>query len=727
MPINPSLLISAAMLQDPFVDLATGTAMANGVITMYQDSNRTVLKNWYYQTGVPGAYTYAALPNPLTLSAAGTIVDVNGNDTIPFYYPYSETDNVTPQPYYVTVVDSNGQSQFTRANFPFIGIAKPTPVESPTFKNYIVNNTFWRNLGSVSLTNVTSTQTLPQECLAPSQHGGFSMPDFQFYKSTTGAVETVTFNTFPAGTPVIGAGTQPDIQPEYYLNHQCTAKQTAETYKYYQFPVSLHLATLNTVEGTISIWAQSTGGSVNNTVTLSFLQFLGTAGGSSNTITIGSFTATTTWTQYTFSFITPSTLGLSLPSTLGDDALYLQIGLQAGHTLNINFTKPSLYFSEVAPTNDFATYDQTDSIINSPRTGDYRHSMNAFLPGWVPANDGTIGSAGSGATTRANVDTWPLYNLLYSGVADHWATVSGRTGNARNDFSNNLPMTLTKNLGRVLQGLDPVFVTPSTFTATLTPANFTVDAGNTAKINVTNTFTAGTPVQVSNSGGALPVGYVPPYSAAQADDPYLQASTTYYVSSANLTTAKIELAPTLADAIAGTNSIKFSSAGTGTHSIVNTVNTLTLATSQSPVLKTGVAVVFSNTGGALPSGLSANTVYYITTTALTATTITVSDNLTDALNGYFIPILSAGSGTNTVSNALGAYSGAGYTTQVARHSHIIPSTGDSNALIADISGTTAGSGANLGKIPQGTTTFIDGVERVSLIQPSANVNVFLKL
>ena len=46
---------------------------------------RTTLKNWYYQTGTAGAYTYEALPNPLTLSAAGTVCDDNGADVIPFF------------------------------------------------------------------------------------------------------------------------------------------------------------------------------------------------------------------------------------------------------------------------------------------------------------------------------------------------------------------------------------------------------------------------------------------------------------------------------------------------------------------------------------------------------------------------------------------------------------------------------------------------------------------
>jgi len=120
----------------------------------------------------------------------------------------------------------------------------------------------------------------------------------------------------------------------------------------------------------------------------------------------------------------------------------------------INFTKPSIYLSDRAPVNSFQTYDQINSVVGTPRTGDVRMSLNAFAPfGWVPANDGTIGSADSSATTRANVDTWPLYNLIYVAVSDTYAPVSGGRGaSAYEDFIADKSMALTKTMGRVLGG-----------------------------------------------------------------------------------------------------------------------------------------------------------------------------------------------------------------------------------------------------------------------------------
>ena len=92
MTINTDLLIAAPMLQDYLVDKDTGFPLANGQVSLYIDNQRSFFKNWYYQTGAPGAYTWIPLDNPLNLSSVGTIQDPNGNDVIPFYYPFDETN-----------------------------------------------------------------------------------------------------------------------------------------------------------------------------------------------------------------------------------------------------------------------------------------------------------------------------------------------------------------------------------------------------------------------------------------------------------------------------------------------------------------------------------------------------------------------------------------------------------------------------------------------------------
>ena len=62
------------------------------------------------------SHTYVALPNPLRLSAVGTVQDANGNNVLPFYFPYDEQGNV--ELYYLTVESMDGQLQFTREAWP---------------------------------------------------------------------------------------------------------------------------------------------------------------------------------------------------------------------------------------------------------------------------------------------------------------------------------------------------------------------------------------------------------------------------------------------------------------------------------------------------------------------------------------------------------------------------------------------------------------------------------
>lgn len=441
MPINTSLLIAAPMLQDAILDDATGLPLVSGVITLYQDNSRTTLKNWYYQSGSPGSYTYIPLANPLTLNGAGVITDPNGNDTIPFFYPYSEVDNVTPEPYYITVQDQYGHSKITRQNFPF----NPTNSSiintvNATLQNYIVNNVFWRNIKTINLTNVTNAT------IAPSIHQGFvnnvnvaavptpllSMPDISFFKSTTGSTDTVTFNTFSNGSFLSSANpANLDVTPEYYLNLTCSGTGS-ETFKYIQFPLSLHLKTLDSVPATITFWARCNSGA--NIITPQIYQYGGTGGGNPviTPIRSGATSSITlpvdaSWHKYEFSFSMPLSANVSIGSA-GDDAVFLQIAYPAGggNTFNIDLAKVCFYVGNQAPTNDMQLYDPEESIFNSARTGDTRTSLNTFQPyGWIPMNDGIISNSGTFTlptnilSSRAANDTWPLFNLLWQLAQPH--------------------------------------------------------------------------------------------------------------------------------------------------------------------------------------------------------------------------------------------------------------------------------------------------------------------
>jgi len=85
-------------------------------------------------------------------------------------------------------------------------------------------------------------------------------------------------------------------------------------------------------------------------------------------------------------------------------------------------------------------------------TGDVKLTMKtAADAGWVLCNDGTIGDASSGGTTRANADCQALFTLLWTNVSNTWAPVSGgRGGSAAADWAAHKTISLTKTLGRAL-------------------------------------------------------------------------------------------------------------------------------------------------------------------------------------------------------------------------------------------------------------------------------------
>lgn len=565
MPINVDLLIAAPMLQDYLVD-KDATPMSGGTVTCYQDNSRTTLKNWYYQSGTPGNYTYIKLPNPLTLSAAGTICDINGVDTIPFFYPYSELDDAVVEPYYITIVNHAMTNQITRANFPFLPPTGNTPSTSNSFDNYIINNEFWRNIGTMSLTNVLST------VVAPSQHDGFNMPDVTFAKNITGGLDTVTFTKFPLTTTPILTG---DITPEYYLNHTCSNTPTGETQKGYYFPISLHVNTLASVPFTATIQGENVGGTGTgqNVINLYVYQFTGTGTTSPPPILIGSISLTTAWEKYEFTSVFPPTAGLILGAGQ-DDALYLLVQMPLNMNCSINFCKPSIYLSQIVPTNNFQTYDQIDTVINSPRTGDTRTSMNSFYPyGWVPMNDGVIGlnamavvaTTSLAGYTRGNADTWQLFNLLWS-LAQPFdsgsnfnpicqmytnngtvLTATNYGANAYADFNANNALALTKMFGKVMMGTVPM----SALNQFYAPQSQGVTGSNSAgTLLLTPTsitpFWQGAPLMFAFSGGGSLPGNI-------------LATGIYYVS--NLTGGNFTVSTTYANAIANTGAVAFSSTG----------------------------------------------------------------------------------------------------------------------------------------------------------------------
>jgi hypothetical protein len=127
-------------------------------------------------------------------------------------------------------------------------------------------------------------------------------------------------------------------------------------------------------------------------------------------------------------------------------------------------------------------------------TGDVKLTIKTTADaGWVMMNDGTIGNAASGGTTRANADTLPLFTLLYNNTADADCAVSGGRGaNAAADYAANKTIALPKALGRALAGAGAG--------SGLTSRALAKAAGAEDAINVAHTHTITDPGHVHTGG-----------------------------------------------------------------------------------------------------------------------------------------------------------------------------------------------------------------------------------
>lgn len=555
-----SLLVTDNSLQQYIVDKTLGTPLAGGIVTFYIDNGGSALKNIYEQTGPAGGpYTFAILPNPLTLSSVGTFVDPSGNDIEVFYYPYDESssaENPPVQKYHVKVVSSTNADQFDRYNFPWLGTGEePANINAYTNQNLIVNNEFWRNIGS-SFTAFNAVDTVTgtsHTTLAPSQHDGFYFPDIQVIKNNP-AVDSITFGQFTPGS--IPTGWENDIVPEFYLDYTANG---SDTFRCIQIPISLHLLTLGgTANCTLTFQARGISGSP--TIAASIYTNAGTGSAFSSTTNIIPATALTSdWVKYTNSiaFTFPPSIALADLGAGGDDAFYLQLILPTSSAFELQIAKPSVFLSPPpAPVNDFSSYDVIDSVINSPRTGDVRTSLNSFAPfGWIAANDSTIGYTGSGAATIAG--TWPLYNLLWNSVNNTFAPVAGGRGaTAYGDFFTSAKaMTIPLMLGRALLGLPPAFNVTS-YTAGSAPS---WNSGQNGFFTLSDTTLLYVGAPVILTGTSLNAAFT--------------SGNLYYAIPAidGSDTTTLQLATSYANAIAGIgNAIAASGGGTGT-SIVLTM------------------------------------------------------------------------------------------------------------------------------------------------------------
>jgi len=524
------------------------------VYTIQPNPHWVIIDNFSRLPNGAAIYTYSSL-NPSVFKPAfqdeagsvayGQPIVGFGNGTMPPMF--WEFDDTAPDDlYYIRVYDSDDPAT---QNFlwDFDGLSGATSggggvvTSNNDIQNLITNGEFYRNAGTITPVPVFSI-------LAPSNNAGFvgnladpngpASPDIIFAKNNNTATDTISFPNVPDVDPPGIASLAPNPTPPQYFNYTCSGAGAAETYKYLQLPIGQGLQNFSGQTVSIKIFMRLNSGT--NNVSLTLRQFFGNGGSPTADFTtqvsggpVGGLT--NTWKSFIFDGIVVPSIATKTLGTCGNDALFLQVNLPLSPSLiDIDIVLPQVFLVNVlSPTAiDFKTNDQIDSIISLPRTGDIRTSLNAFNPfGWVLMNDGTIGSSSSNATARADKDTFPLFDLIWTtfqarqSVAPMYTAAGAPIAygaDSFTDFNANRQLSLTRNLGRVMAGAVPTAISQS----------FT-NVGNIITVASTASIITGEHVLIS---GTIPTPLV--------------ANTTYYAIILSNTTMSV--ASTQANAIAGT-------------------------------------------------------------------------------------------------------------------------------------------------------------------------------
>lgn len=142
MTIDPRFIISQPLNQY-FVDKDSGLPLSGGTISFFRDDARNVPKSVYQLTGAPPNYQYVELPNPVTLSSSGTVLNESNDNEIIYFFPFDANGDVDL--YYIECRNSGGVLQWTREGWPNVsdsGGNVPIVTTDLIFSNQIANPQF---------------------------------------------------------------------------------------------------------------------------------------------------------------------------------------------------------------------------------------------------------------------------------------------------------------------------------------------------------------------------------------------------------------------------------------------------------------------------------------------------------------------------------------------------------------------------------------------------------
>lgn len=284
-------------IQEMITDKDTGMPLSGGIVTFYEQNSQTVLKPVYTLSG-NGPFSdasYIELPNPMILSAIGTFVDDNGNDIVPYLFPYDGTPTTTTNTvdlYYITVYSAAGVFQFARQGWPNITGNSPTPpVTINSFDNFIPNGQFLLHnnvpswMGNNFIVNQLPAPTTQLNVQVPAQGGSaadvtpiaqggwtFQVP----HDTGSGSKNSISYTLNPISS-------NPDVtaDPRFLINVSTTVPVPSETFKDLCITFNdVNKFSTNTTQPnyTFSFQGNVTGGSGPVTVQIRTLKWFGTGG-----------------------------------------------------------------------------------------------------------------------------------------------------------------------------------------------------------------------------------------------------------------------------------------------------------------------------------------------------------------------------------------------------------------------------------------------------------------